>query len=67
VAVVLNGLTFGAAHLANAQSLALPFVVAQAMFATVVGLCCAVLMVRTRSVYPAVFLHAAVNAVVVVL
>jgi membrane protease YdiL (CAAX protease family) len=66
LAVAFNGLAFGLAHLANATSLATGFVLAQAGFAVVLGMGCAVLMARTRSVYPAMLLHAAVNAVVVV-
>jgi membrane protease YdiL (CAAX protease family) len=65
LAVAGNGLAFGLAHLANATSLDPAFVVAQATFASVLGMGCAFLMVRTRSVYPAIALHAAVNAVVV--
>lgn len=37
----------------------------QVAFASVVGLGCAGLMARTRSGYPAMLLHAVVNAVVV--
>jgi membrane protease YdiL (CAAX protease family) len=65
LAVVVNGLTFGVAHLANAQALAASFVIGQAVFASVLGIACATLMANTRSVYPAMLLHAAVNAVVV--
>jgi membrane protease YdiL (CAAX protease family) len=65
LAVAANGVAFGLAHLANATSLSAGFVVAQATFAGVLGMGCAVLMIRTRSVYPAMALHGAVNAVVV--
>ena len=65
LAVVINGLAFGIAHLANATSLATSFVVAQAGFAALLGIACASLMARTRSVYPAIVLHGVVNAVVV--
>lgn len=67
LAVVFDGVAFGLAHLANAGSVELGFVLSQATFASVLGVGCAYLMVRTRSVYPAMLLHAAVNAVVVVL
>jgi membrane protease YdiL (CAAX protease family) len=65
LAVAGNGVAFGLAHLANATALAAGFVAAQATFASILGMGCAFLMVRTRSVYPAIALHAAVNAVVV--
>jgi hypothetical protein len=42
-------------------------VLSQATFASFLGFGCAYLVVRTRSVYPAMFLHALVNGVVVVL
>lgn len=64
-AVVVDGVAFGTAHLANAASLDIAFVVQQAAFASVLGVLCASIMVRTRSVLPAMLLHAAVNAVVV--
>lgn len=65
LAVAANGVSFGLGHLANATSLSAGFVVAQATFAVVLGMGCAFLMIRTRSVYPAIALHGAVNAVVV--
>jgi membrane protease YdiL (CAAX protease family) len=65
LAVVIDGVAFGVGHLANATSLPLAFVVGQAIFASCLGVACAWLMVRTRSVYPAIALHAVVNAVVV--
>lgn len=65
LAIAGNGIAFGLAHLANAATLEAGFVVAQATFASILGMGCAFLMVRTRSVYPAIALHAAVNAVVV--
>jgi membrane protease YdiL (CAAX protease family) len=66
LAIVINGVAFGMAHLANATSIATSFVIAQAVFAAVLGGACAYLMVRTRSVYPPMVLHGVVNAVVVV-
>jgi membrane protease YdiL (CAAX protease family) len=66
-AVVINGIGFGAGHLANAGSIDPVFAVGQAVFAAALGMACALLMVRTRSVYPAMLLHAAVNAVVVLI
>jgi membrane protease YdiL (CAAX protease family) len=65
LAIAGNGVSFGLAHLANATSLSAGFVVAQATFAAFLGMGCAFLMIRTRSVYPAIALHGAVNAVVV--
>ena len=65
LAVLIDGLAFGLAHLANAADLDLGFVLAQATFATVLGSGCAFLMARTGSIYPAIALHAVVNGVVV--
>ena len=67
LAVAIDGLAFGLAHLANAGSIELAFVVSQATFASLLGVACAFLMVRTKSVYPAMLLHAVVNGVVVAL
>lgn len=67
LAVVFDGVAFGLAHLANASSVEVGFVLSQATFASILGIGCAYLMVRTRSVYPAMLLHAAVNGVVVLL
>lgn len=67
LAVVFDGIAFGLGHAANATALPPPFVVGQVAFATVLGMAAAWLMVRTRSVYPAVLLHAVVNGVVVLL
>jgi membrane protease YdiL (CAAX protease family) len=41
--------------------------VSQVVFAILLGLVCAYLAVRTRSVLPAMLLHAVVNAVVVLI
>jgi membrane protease YdiL (CAAX protease family) len=65
LAVVVNGLAFGLAHVANAADLEVGFVLAQVTFASVLGMGCAALMARTGSLYPAILLHAVVNAVVV--
>ncbi|HEX5825015.1 MAG TPA: CPBP family glutamic-type intramembrane protease [Candidatus Limnocylindrales bacterium] len=62
---MFDGIAFGLGHLANATSLAIGFVLGQAAFASVLGMACAYLMAKTRSVYPAMLLHAVVNAVVV--
>jgi membrane protease YdiL (CAAX protease family) len=65
-AITINGLAFGLAHGANATSLAATFVLGQVVFATALGMVCAGLMLRTRSVLPAIALHGVVNAVVVI-
>lgn len=65
LAIVFDGLAFGIGHLANAATLELGFVLPQVAFASVLGMGCAFLMVRTQSVYPAILLHAVVNGVVV--
>ena len=67
LAVVINAVAFGAAHGANLSSFSPSFVLPQIAFATVVGGAAAYLMAATRSVYPAMVAHAAVNAVVVAL
>jgi membrane protease YdiL (CAAX protease family) len=67
LAVLFDGIAFGLAHLANATEPEFGFVLSQATFASFLGVGCAYLVVRTRSVYPAMFLHALVNGVVVVL
>jgi membrane protease YdiL (CAAX protease family) len=66
LAIAIDGAAFGVAHLANATSIDGPFVLGQAVFAAVLGIGCASLMAKTRSVVPAVLLHAVVNAIVVV-
>jgi membrane protease YdiL (CAAX protease family) len=67
LAILANGVTFGLGHLANLTAIDSPWVIAQAAFASVVGVICAWLALRTRSVYPAMLVHAAVNAVVVLI
>jgi membrane protease YdiL (CAAX protease family) len=66
LAVAIDAVAFGVAHGTNALSYEIGFVTLQVAFATLVGLGCAGLMARTRSVYPAMGLHAVVNAIVVV-
>lgn len=65
LAVTIDGVAFGVAHAANLTVLPAAFVLPQVAFAIALGLVAAALMVRTRSVYPAMLLHGAVNAVVV--
>jgi hypothetical protein len=65
LAVTFDALAFGLAHGVNITTLDAAFVAAQVLFATIMGLGGAALMVRTRSVYPAMLLHGAMNAVVV--
>ena len=65
LAVAIDGIAFGLAHLANAAVLDLTFVLPQAAFASVLGLGCAYLMAKSSSIYPAILLHALVNGVVV--
>jgi membrane protease YdiL (CAAX protease family) len=67
LAVIFDGIAFGLAHMANATDLELGFVLSQATFASFLGVGCAYLVVRTKSVYPAMLLHAMVNGVVVLL
>jgi membrane protease YdiL (CAAX protease family) len=67
LAVAIDGVAFGLAHVANASVLDLGFVLSQAAYASVLGVGCAYLMTKCRSIYPAMFLHALVNGVVVAL
>jgi hypothetical protein len=67
LAVLIDGFAFGLGHFANALVLPMAFVVQQATFASVLGVICAAVAVRTRSLYGAILVHAAVNAVVVAL
>jgi membrane protease YdiL (CAAX protease family) len=67
LAVLIGGVAFGLAHLSNLVIAPASFVVPQAMFAIVLGIAAGYLRVRTDSIYPAVFLHAAVNLVVVMM
>ncbi len=65
-AVVVNAVVFGAAHGTNLLFHPASFVIPQMVFATVVmGIPAAYLVVKTRSIYPAMLLHGAINAVVV--
>lgn len=64
-AVPINAFAFGIAHAANALTVSPVFVAMQVLFAIALGLVCASLMARTRSVYPAMLAHATVNWVVV--
>jgi len=66
LAIGINALAFGLAHATNLFWLPASFVVPQVAYAVVIGLVAAFVMLRTRSVYPAMLVHAAVNAVVVV-
>jgi membrane protease YdiL (CAAX protease family) len=65
LAIGLNAVSFGLGHAANLFWLPASFVVPQVAYAVIIGLVAAFVMLRTRSVYPAVLVHAAVNAVVV--
>jgi membrane protease YdiL (CAAX protease family) len=65
LAILFDALAFGAAHLANLGANPSAFTFAQAAFATILGGLCALVLTRTRSVYPAILLHGAVNAAVV--
>jgi membrane protease YdiL (CAAX protease family) len=65
LAVVIGAVAFALGHAANALSLPVSFVVAQVTYAVVIGLVAGTMMVRTRSIIPAILVHAAVNAVVV--
>ena len=65
LAIGINAGAFGLGHAANLFWLPAAFVVPQVAYAVVIGLVAAFVMLKTRSVYPAILVHAAVNAVVV--
>jgi membrane protease YdiL (CAAX protease family) len=67
LAVVIGGVAFGLAHLSNLAIASASFVVPQALFAVALGIGAGYLRVVTRSIYPAILLHAAVNLVVVLM
>ena len=52
-------------HATNLFWLAATFVVPRVAYAVVIGLVAAFAILKTRSVYPAMLVHAAVNAVAV--
>lgn len=63
LAVVISAVAFGFAHLNNVGSYDTLFVVLQATFATILGIGAGYLRAKTGSIYPAIAVHAAVNAV----
>ncbi|HJP88736.1 MAG TPA: CPBP family intramembrane glutamic endopeptidase [Candidatus Limnocylindrales bacterium] len=65
MAVSIGALAFGLGHAANIFTLPAGFVIAQVTYAILIGLVAGTVMVRTRSIVPAILVHAAVNAVVV--
>jgi membrane protease YdiL (CAAX protease family) len=65
LAVGIDAVAFGLAHATNMTSMSPSFVLPQVAFAILLGTACAVAMARTRSVYPAMVVHGAINAVVV--
>jgi membrane protease YdiL (CAAX protease family) len=65
--VAISGVAFGIAHLNNLGSYDTIFVLLQSIYATVLGIAAGYLRAATRSVYPAIVLHAAVNLVAVVM
>ena len=65
LAIGINAVAFGLGHATNLFWLPATFVVPQVVYAVVIGLVAALVMLKTRSVYPSMLVHAAVNAVVV--
>jgi len=65
LAIGINALAFGLGHATNLFWLPASFVLPQVAYAIVIGLVAAFVMLKTRSAYPAMLVHAAVNAVVV--
>lgn len=65
LAIGINAAAFALGHATNLMWLPASFVVPQMAYAVVIGLVAAFVMFKTRSVFPAMLVHAAVNAVVV--
>lgn len=66
LSVVLCGLVFGALHLNNLYAgVPLQFVLIQSLSAMLWGVMYSIARLKTDSVYPAMFLHAAMNLVVI--
>jgi membrane protease YdiL (CAAX protease family) len=65
LAIGISAAAFALGHATNLFWLPASFVVPQVAYALVIGLVAAFVMLKTRSVYPAMLVHAAVNAVVV--
>jgi membrane protease YdiL (CAAX protease family) len=65
LAIGTNAIAFALGHATNLFWLPGSFVLPQVAYAGVIGVVAAFVMLRTRSVYPAMLVHAAVNAVVV--
>ena len=63
LAVVISAVAFGVAHLNNVGSYDTTFVVLQSAYATILGIGTGYLRATTGSLYPAIAVHAAVNAV----
>jgi membrane protease YdiL (CAAX protease family) len=63
LAVVISGVAFGIGHLNNLGSYDATFVVAQAAYASVLGVAGGWLRASTSSILPPVLMHAAVNLV----
>jgi membrane protease YdiL (CAAX protease family) len=65
LAVIYSSLAFGLAHSGNMLVLPLQFVLMQGAFASITGLAAGYLRGKTRSIYPALLLHAAYNMVAI--
>ncbi len=66
LAVVISGVAFGIGHLNNLGSYDATFVVAQAVYASVLGVAGGWLRAQTSSVLPPILMHAAVNLVALI-
>ena len=65
LAFVFGGIAFGVAHLSNLTIAPGSFVIPQAIFAVLLGTVAGYLRTTTDSIFPAIFLHAVVNGVVI--
>lgn len=65
LAVIYSSIAFGLAHSGNILTLPLQFVLMQMAYATITGLASGYLRHKTKSVYPAMLLHAAYNLIAI--
>jgi membrane protease YdiL (CAAX protease family) len=65
LSVIISSVAFGLAHLSNVLVHPVSFVFLQMLFAAIVGLAMGYLRAKTKSVYPAMLVHALFNLVAI--
>lgn len=63
--VIYSSIAFGIAHSGNITQLPIMFVLMQMIFAAITGLTAGYLRYKTKSIYPAMLLHAAINLIAI--